>query len=61
MKPIESISTAGTSDLNPSVSNVDEGEERKSEVGLTELENNEEEPRTVNETFKQRLLESKRQ
>ena len=61
MKPIESFSTAGTSDINPSVSNVDEGEERKSEVGLTELENNEEEPRTVNETFKQRLLESKRQ
>ena len=59
MRPVESFSTNGTSDLRQ-VSSVDE-EEKKSEVGIAELDNDEEEPRTINESFKLRLLDSKRQ
>ena len=61
MTKIQSFSTAGTSDVIQ-VSNLDE-EEKKSEMSVNELENNEEvpaEPKTVNEIFKQRLLESKK-
>lgn len=62
MRPIESMSTNGTSDQQ--VNSAADEEEKKSEVGLSEFatSNNEPaEPRTVNEIFKQRLVNSKRQ
>lgn len=62
MRPIESMSTNGTSDLQ--VNSTADEEEKKSEVGLNEFAstNNEPtEPRSVNEIFKQRLVISKRQ